>query len=330
MNKDYIKKIVRASGVASGELILIHFWGEDSEKMIANEFLSAVASLGATPVLLQQARSVNRDIFMNATDTCFGEKYFSMFSSFDAVLDVFAYQPVVLGYDIPAEKFNRYRQYMAQLFPALMETKRFTQVRIPTKENAAESDLEPVDFIRRMENAYDIDYDALLTSCNEVKEKMECHKQIVLHSGDNCNLFFDLTDRIWHVDAGDGDLPCGEIYIAPNEDKTNGTVFFQRLFIEDVGEFSEVTLFVEDGKVVHSSDKEVNAFFQQLSPEDNILCELGLGMNPNVTDLCGYTVLDEKMANSFHIAIGANNMYGGSNTASIHMDFVGTGNFEIM
>ena len=253
-----------------------------------------------------------------------------MFSSFDAVLDVFAYQPVILGYDIPAEQFNRYRQYMAQLFPALMETKRFTQILIPTKENAAESGLEPVDYIRRMENAYDIDYDALLTSCNEVKEKMECHKQIVLHSGENGNLFFDLTDRIWHVDAGDGDLPCGEIYIAPNEGKTNGTVFFQRLFIEDVGEFSKVTLYVEDGKVVSSNNEKVNAFFQQLSPEDTVVCELGLGMNPNVTDLCGYTILDEKMANSFHIAIGANSMFGGSNTSSIHMDFVSTGNFEIM
>lgn len=33
-------------------------------------------------------------------------------------------------------------------------------------------------------------------------------------------------------------------------------------------------------------------------------CELGFGMNPNVTDLCGYTILDEKMCDTFHIAVG--------------------------
>ena len=52
-------------------------------------------------------------------------------------------------------------------------------------------------------------------------------------------------------------------------------------------------------------------------------------MNPNVTDLCGYTVLDEKMAGTFHIAIGANTMFGGTNEASDHIDMVGYGKVEI-
>lgn len=50
----------------------------------------------------------------------------------------------------------------------------------------------------------------------------------------------------------------------------------------------------------------------------------------NVTDVCGYTVLNEKMAGSFHIAIGANNMFGGQNEAKMHMDFVSSGSFELL
>jgi leucyl aminopeptidase (aminopeptidase T) len=46
-------------------------------------------------------------------------------------------------------------------------------------------------------------------------------------------------------------------------------------------------------------------------------------MNPKIKDLCGYAALDEKMAGTFHIAIGANKMFGGTNAASIHVDFVG-------
>ena len=53
-------------------------------------------------------------------------------------------------------------------------------------------------------------------------------------------------------------------------------------------------------------------------------------MNPNVTDLCGYTVLDEKMVGTFHIAVGANQMFGGENEASDHVDFVGTGILEVI
>ena len=52
-------------------------------------------------------------------------------------------------------------------------------------------------------------------------------------------------------------------------------------------------------------------------------------MNPNVTELCGYTPLDEKMYGTFHIAVGANNMFGGTNAASDHIDFVGHGSVLI-
>ncbi len=53
-------------------------------------------------------------------------------------------------------------------------------------------------------------------------------------------------------------------------------------------------------------------------------------MNPNVTDLCGYTLLDEKMAGTFHIAVGANTMFGGENRATDHGDFVGRGEVEVL
>ena len=77
-------------------MILIHFWGEDADKEIANSFMAAVAELGATPLLLQQSRSVNRDIFLAAKESCYGEQYFDLFTKFDAVLDVFAYRPLSL------------------------------------------------------------------------------------------------------------------------------------------------------------------------------------------------------------------------------------------
>ncbi len=327
MDNSYIPKIVKASGVKAHELILIHFWGEDSDRDIALEFVNAVAALGASPVLLQQSRSANRELFQNAADTSFDEKYFSLFSSFDAILDIFAYRPVVLGYEIDADKYELYRRYMTQLFSQLMKVKRFTQIRIPTEANAVESALPAAVYKERMERAYCIDYDALLTSCTQLAEELAKHEQIVIQTGRDCRLFFDLTGRRWHIDAGDGDWPCGEIYIAPNEGQTNGTIFFDRLFIDDFGVFSQVSLQIEGGRITGSDHADVKKFFTELSCADSVVCELGFGMNPGVTDLCGYTVLDEKMACSFHIAIGANNMFGGQNAASLHMDLVHSGSF---
>lgn len=330
MQKEDICKIVKASGVSAGERVLVHFWGEDADKSIANYFVAAVASMGATPALLQQSRSVNYDLFRNAKESCFDDTYFDAFSRFDAVLDVFAYQPIVLGHKLEPSQMALYRRYISNLFNALMKAKRFTQIRIPTEANAAESNLAPAEYIHRMEQAYHIDYDALFSACVSLQTSMAQSDRYILQTGVDCELVFDLTGRSWHIDAGDGDWPCGEIYIAPNEAKTNGTVFFKELFLDDIGNFQNVTLTIIDGRLTRCDNDAINEYIANLTPENTVICELGFGLNPNVTDLCGYTVLDEKMAGSFHIAIGANQMFGGKNEASTHIDLVNSGHYVLL
>lgn len=324
MDRKITSKIVKASGVSSGEMILVHFWGEDADKEIANDFMAAVAENGATPVLLQQSRSVNRDIFLVAKESCYGERYFELFSKCDAVLDVFAYRPIILGCEMEDGRFELYRRYVARLFSKFMSCKRFTQIRIPTAANAEESGLAPQDYVRRMERAYDVDYATVQEACRQARERFEGVDEVVLRTGQDCEISFVLTDRVWHVDAGDGDLPCGEVYVAPVENKTQGKVYFETFYLDGVT-YEHVLLHVEDGLVSGSNQPEVAAFFEKQPQENRVICELGFGMNPNVTDLCGYTVLDEKAWGTFHVAVGANTMFGGTNEASDHIDFVGRG-----
>lgn len=323
MNADDIFRIVKASGVQSGELVLVHFWGENDEKPIAEAFVAAVAALGASPVLLQQSRSVNQALFSGAAEGCFDARYFERLSHFDAVLDVFAYQPIVLGARLPDAQMQRYRDYIAQLFGVLMKAKRFAQLRMPTPENAAESGLAPSEYMERMERAYRIDYAALRAKCEKEAARLKAHNRLVLRTGSDCALYVDVTGRAWHIDAGDGDWPCGEIYIAPREEATHGTVYFERLYLEEEGAFDGVTLRVEGGRAVDSDCTAVNEFLKRQPAENTVVCELGLGMNPNVQDACGYALLDEKRAGAFHIALGANTMFGGENEARAHMDWAG-------
>lgn len=255
-------------------------------------------------------------------------RYFALFSGFDAVLDVFAYQPVVLGYDISEEQFDLYRKYMAQLFGKLMECKRFTQIRIPTEANAGESGLESRDFVRRMELAYDIDYDALKCACvNEVK-RFAAAKAVSVYTGKDCVLHLELEGRAWHIDAGDGDLPCGEIYIAPLEDRSQGSVFFDELWFDRIN-YGKTTLEVRGGKVCACDNVRLWELLAGQPEESRVVCELGIGLNSNVTGLCGYTVLDEKAAGTFHIALGANSMFGGTSSAPDHVDLVGRGEIKV-
>lgn len=324
MDKSVIHNIVKASGVKPNELVLVQFWGEDKDIEIMHSFSVAVVSLGASPVEMQQSRTVNAERFTLGNEDSFSESYFQLLSNFDAVLDVFSYQPVVLNVKLSNEQTGLYRKYMASLFKALGGTKRFAQIRIPSHENALETSLSSEEFVQRMSSAYDIDYEQLLYEGNQRIVGLSETGTLTLLTGSKCRLRFILLGRKWHLDAGDGDMPCGEIYIAPLESETNGLVYFEKLYADDWGEYNSVTFAVENGIIASTDNDELNKHFAELSAVDKTICELGFGLNPNVKTLCGYTVLDEKAYGTFHIAIGANTMFGGTNTSQIHMDFVGT------
>ena len=93
--------------------------------------------------------------------------------------------------------------------------------------------------------------------------------------------------------------------------------------------YPDVMLEIAEGEIIRCSNEALSKEFEDMPKENRTVCELGLGMNPNVRDLCGYTLLDEKMAGTFHIAIGMNTMFGGTNQASDHIDFVGRGKVEV-
>lgn len=328
MEKSVIQNIVKASGIKPNELILVQFWGEDKDIEIMHKFSSAVTSLGASPIEMQQSRTVNTERFTVGTESSFSDNYFNLLSSFDAVLDIFCYQPVILGNKLNETQTKIYKKYMSSLFNALMKSKRFTQIRIPTYENALETNMTPEEYITRLNSAYDIDYVKLQHEGNQRISELSSKTVITLITDGRNRLCFNLSDRKWHLDAGDGDMPCGEIYIAPLEHETNGTVYFDKLYAKDLGEYNNVTLTVENGIITSTNNDDLNKHFADLNAEDKTVCELGFGLNPNIKTLCGYTLLDEKAYGTFHIAIGANTMFGGVNSSSIHIDFVGMANIE--
>lgn len=56
--------------------------------------------------------------------------------------------------------------------------------------------------------------------------------------------------------------------------------------------------------------------------DKEVIGEFGIGINPEVKKAIGYTITDEKIIGSIHIAIGENRMFGGENESSLHWDLV--------
>lgn len=179
-----------------------------------------------------------------------------------------------------------------------------------------------------MNDAYNIDYNELKTTCKNKVSELKDKSSIVIETGSNCTLNLSIKDRKWFIDAGDGDLPCGEIYIAPVETETNGNIFFKEIYLESEGapiHDTNVTMKIVNGKITEVSSEIVQNYLKDMPENGDVISEFGLGLNRNIKKLTGYTALDEKMAGTFHLGLGMNLSFGGTIESMAHTDLVTTG-----
>ncbi len=321
MDKQLIHKIVKAFEIKPGELVLLQFWGEEEDRKLLHEFSYELAAEGAIPLEIQHSRAFYSNLFERMDELIFEDKYFTIFQNVNAVIDICMYTPVLPHKNFPSDKMNFYREYMQKLFQILMGKEKFIQLRVPTKTNALEAGLAPEVFISRMTAAYDIDYGRQKAEAAALIKELKFKESVVITTGNDCELTLDIRERKWYSDTGTGDMPCGEIYIAPVEYVAEGKLYMDKLYLEDII-LDGVTLIFQEGKLTDSDSDAVKEFLKTLPEKGNVLCEFGIGRNENVKELCGYTVLDEKMKNSYHVAIGTNNMFGGNIISKSHIDFV--------
>ncbi len=129
-------------------------------------------------------------------------------------------------------------------------------------------------------------------------------------------------------------LPAGEIYTAPMEETTNGTVVIEKGWATQALEGEEMVFEFKDGYLVSLKGANEDLLnLVDLNParkakEDPALiktrrnvAELGIGMNPKATH---YDSLleGEKIKGTCHIAIGTNKFFGGNVVSDIHFDYI--------
>ena len=148
----------------------------------------------------------------------------------------------------------------------------------------------------------------------------------------------DLTLRVegrrWASDAlplepGDGaNYPGGEIFVAPLEDGANGVLVADLTVpytVEGIVD-EPVVLRFEAGRARSIEGGRAAEMLRDLVTRGgagaDVIAELGIGFNPTISPR-GHVMLDEKAANTAHVAIGRNTgPYGGTNEATIHVDCV--------
>jgi len=183
-----------------------------------------------------------------------------------------------------------------------------------------------------------VDYLRIKEVCESLVKELSNAESVRVRTSYGTDLRFSIKGREWGVDTGLytrpgewGNLPAGEVYIAPLEGTGEGTVvvpkgWFRGLKEDLVMRFKEgLVVEVEGGGEVGKWLKEVLGLEPKIDDEVHLarrnLAELGIGTNPNARR--PDNVLEaEKILGTVHIAIGDNSHLGGRTEADLHEDFV--------
>ncbi len=144
-------------------------------------------------------------------------------------------------------------------------------------------------------------------------------------------------DDIRNKDVG-GNLPAGEVFIAPIETYGEGVLVSPKRTDKFTGKMIEnIRLVFNKGKLnMKKTTAEKNEKLLKKTIKKSIeidrrhykrirttnVAELGIGLNPIIDKIIGYLLTDEKIGGTIHVALGKNNMYGGTSDSSLHWDFV--------
>ncbi len=320
--KTYLEIIAENMRIPKNSNVIVQFWGENKDKE---------ALLSFSEVLKQNHMSVSSIMFdKNEMLKKCEEGPYSIFDQIteeelfhaNIVIDLCTYSPTGLVALTHEKSRSNFIQFMRNHFNAITgPEKMMIQIRMPSFENASESGLSFEKYSRIYDKMIRVYYDEMRKRCKTLIEEYSAHKKVTIITGEQHVLTLDLTNRKWFQDSGEGDFPAGEIYIAPLENSANGSYKADFIFWE--GEhIKDVVLKFENGKLVDSKPLHILEGLKKADANAIVIAEFGLGVNPQIFELTGYSLFDEKMAGSCHIAVGMNHLFGGENKSVAHVDFV--------
>lgn len=322
---DLIPNVCEGLPFEEGDFVLLNFWGDNEDLKILDIISEHLSKKGVLPFKHQCSNWFFEKVALNLiqNDPGLTKEYIKYLSTFKNVVDIFMYPPS-LPNRITEDEIPKLKNYLGKLFNALSDDKKYyIQLNVPTEVNATKAGLDYHTYLSAMCQALSVDFPRLKKACQDKVESLKDKTHIEIITGDRYSLKLDVSNRKWYVDDGCGDFPPGEVYIAPVETNSHGDLLVPTVNFK--GEtYKDVVMTFENGKLLKTSSKELNDFFSSLPDNFKILCEFGIGLNPQVKELIGYTPIDEKALGTYHIALGMNHFFGGENKCPFHMDFVFT------
>ncbi|MCX5656687.1 MAG: aminopeptidase, partial [Candidatus Omnitrophica bacterium] len=182
--------------------------------------------------------------------------------------------------------------------------------------------------IQSLKRCVDIDYLDLKKRANALAQKISRAGKIKIKTDKGTELIMSVKGRRTFCDHGIyaengafGNLPAGEVSIAPIEGTTNGRLIVDASFA-CLGKLKKpIEINIRNGYATKISSRKLTNILSPFGKSAFNIAELGIGLNPRAC-VTGNILEDEKAINTAHIALGDNLSFGGRTRAKCHLDGV--------
>jgi aminopeptidase len=180
-------------------------------------------------------------------------------------------------------------------------------------------------FIRSME----ANYREITVRSKAIARLFNGVNEVKVTSPSGTDIVFSIAGRTVHVDSGIivqpgdfGNLPAGEVYIAPVEETANGIIALDGS-MAGIGLLSKpLIITIENGYASQIKGEKADDLKSLLEPygqDAKNLAEFAIGTNDKA-QLCGSPLEDEKVSGTIHFALGDNITMGGNVAVPSHLD----------
>jgi aminopeptidase len=317
-----------STNLKKGEKILIEAVGIDPQAVVA--IVRAARARGGIPLVTIKEPVVMREIMRGATEenmklaaAC--ELY--RMKKVDAYVGIRSGSNIFEMSDVPSDKMNLYSAHWMK--PVHLKERvtntRWVVMRYPNPSMAQQAGMSTEAFEDFYFKVCTLDYAALSKAMNALVRRMKRTDRVAI-KGPGTDL--ELSIKGIPVIKCDGkmNIPDGEIFTAPVKNSVNGVVTFNTPSVYEGVTFENIRLEFEKGKVVKATcnhTKRLNEILDQDRGARSV-GEFAIGVNPHITMPMKDTLFDEKIAGSFHMALG--NAYedeaDNGNRSQIHWDLV--------
>lgn len=182
-----------------------------------------------------------------------------------------------------------------------------------------------------LERCLSADYNTIIKVSDEVKKILDKSSAVRITTSSGTDLHLPMKGREVIASTGvlrnkgeGGNLPSGEVYLAPTEGQSNGKLVIDGS-IAGIGKVKDkVIIDIKDGYAVKfSGGEDAEKLKNELSKIEHkdafAVAEFGFGTNYKA-QIIGQILEDEKVLGTIHIAFGNNKSMGGSIDVPIHID----------